>query len=125
MEQQQKEEKAKEPIGVFGRLFTENTTSRILDYFISHRFHYYSVDQVANDLGLPKEIVSEAIEQLEKREIIRQDKRIENSNNTANEIAYTLFVESMTANAIIRAAIEIANTERTSSVTQNREQNEQ
>jgi hypothetical protein len=29
--QHQKEEKVMEPIGVFGRLFTENATTRILD----------------------------------------------------------------------------------------------
>lgn len=112
MDQQQKEEgELKEPIGVFGSLFTNNATARILDYFISHRFHSYSADEVAKDLGLSKEIVLEAIDQLEKREIVRQEKRIE---NTANETAYTLFVESMTANVIIRAAIEINNAERMS-----------
>jgi hypothetical protein len=121
MEQQQKEGELKEPIGVYGRLFTENATARILDYFISHRFHSYSADQIVKDLELSTEIVSEAIDQLEKREIVRQEKRIE---NTANETMYTLFVESMTANVIIRAAFEIANAERISSEKQNREQDE-
>jgi hypothetical protein len=41
----------------------------------------------------------------------------------ANDILFTLYVESMTANAIIRAAFEIANTERISSEKQNKEQN--
>lgn len=121
MEQQQREGELKEPIGVFGRLFTENAPARILDYFISHRFHSYSADQVAKDLGLSKKIVSEAINQLEIREIVRQEKRIE---NTANDITYTLYVESMTANAIIRAAFEIANAERISSEKQISKQNE-
>jgi predicted ArsR family transcriptional regulator len=111
MEQQQKEGKTKEPIGVVGRLFTDNPTARILDHFISHRFQPYSVDQVGKALELSNAIVSEAIDQLEKREIVRQDKRGE---NTANETTYTLFVESMTANTIIRAAFEMAKTERIS-----------
>ncbi|WP_415311999.1 hypothetical protein [Candidatus Nitrosocosmicus sp. FF01] len=118
MEQLHEEEKSKEPIGVFGRLFTGHATARILDYFISHRFHSYSADQVAKDLVLSKEIVSEAIDRLEKREIVRPDKRIENA---ADETTYTLFVESMTTNAIIRAAFEIANAERVSSEKQNKE----
>ena len=118
MEQQQKEWELIEPIGVYGRLFTGNATARILDYFISHRFHSFSIDQVAKDLGLSKKIVSAAISQLEKREIVRLDKRVKN----ANETAYTLYVESMTANVIIRASIEIANAERTASENQNREQ---
>ncbi len=46
MEQQQKEEGLKESIGVFARLFTDNATARILDYFISHRFRSYSADQI-------------------------------------------------------------------------------
>lgn len=121
MEQEQKGEGLKEPIGVFGRLFTENATARILDYFISHRFHSYSADQVAKDLELPNEIVSEAIDQLEKREIVRQYKRIENRNTTANDKAYTLYVESMTSNVLIRAAFEIANAERISAERQNKE----
>lgn len=115
MKQQQKEGELKEPIGVFGRLFTNNATARILDYFISHRFHSYSADQVAKDLELSKEIVLEAIDQLETREIVRQDKRMEN----ANDILFTLYVESMTANAIIRAAFEIVNAERNLSEKQN------
>jgi hypothetical protein len=122
MEQKQKEGELKEPIGVFGRLFMNNATARILDYFISHRFHSYSTDQVAKDLDLSKEIVSEALDQLEKREIVRQDKRIENLNDYANETAYAFFGESMTANVIIRAAFEIANAERISSEKQNGEQ---
>jgi hypothetical protein len=69
MEQQQSEEKPNEPNGVFGRLFTENATARILDYFISKRFHSYSADQVAEDLGLSKEIASYAIDQLEKEKL--------------------------------------------------------
>jgi hypothetical protein len=121
MEQQQKEDKAKEPIGVFGRLFANNATARILDYFISYRFHSYSADQIVKDLELSKEIVSETINQLEIREIVRQDKKLEN----ANDIFFTLYVESMTANAIIRSAFEIANAEKISSEKQNREQNEQ
>jgi predicted transcriptional regulator len=120
MEQQQKEGELKEPNGVFGRLFTNNATATILDYFISHRFHSYSTDQVAKDLELSKEIVSEAIDRLEKREIVRQDKKLEN----ANDFLFTLYVESMTANIIIRAAFEIANAERISSEKQNREKNE-
>jgi hypothetical protein len=92
-----------------------------LDYFISHRFHSYSADQVAKDLELSNEIVSEAIDRLEKTDIIRQDKRIENN---ANETVYTLFVESMPAHVIIRTAFEIANAERISSEKQNREENQ-
>ncbi|MGD9672069.1 MAG: hypothetical protein AB7U98_01165 [Candidatus Nitrosocosmicus sp.] len=120
MEQQRKEGELKEPIGVFERLFTNNATAKILDYFISHRFHSYSIDQVAEDLGISKKIVSEAINQLEIREIVRQDKKMEN----ANDILFTLYVESMTDNAIIRAAFEIANAERISSERQNREPKE-
>lgn len=111
MEQQQKEEKAKEPNGVFGRLFTDNPTARILDYFISHRFHSFSIEEVCKALGLSDIMVSESIELFEKREIVRPDKRLENANATA----YTLYVESMTANVLIRAAFEIANAERISS----------
>ena len=120
MEQQQKEGELKEPIGVFGRLFTNSDTARILDYFISHRFHSFPIDEVGKDLELPNEIVSEGIHQLEKREIVRQDRKMENTN----DIVYTLYVESMTTNAIIRAAFEMANAERISSEKQNREQNE-
>lgn len=80
-------------------------TARILDYS-------YSTDQVAKDLELSKEIVKEAIDRLEKREIVRQNKRTENPSIPASEIAYILFVESMIANVIIRAAFEIANVER-------------
>jgi hypothetical protein len=107
--------RANEPIGIFGRLFTDNTTARVLDYFISHRFHSYSADQVAKDLELSNETVSVAINQLEKRNIVRPDKRTKNSSDSPNDIAYTLYVESMTANVIIRAAFEIANAERISS----------
>ena len=121
MEQEQKEGELKEPIGVFGRLFTDNATARILDYFISHRFHSYSADQIAKDLELPNEILSEGIHQLEKREILRQDRKMENTN----DIVYTLYVESMTANVIIRVAFELANAERISSEKQKREQNEE
>lgn len=96
-----------------------------MDYFISQRFQSYSADQVAKDSELSKEIVSEAIDRLEKREIVRQDKRLENINNNVNETAYTLYVESMTANVLIRAAFEIANAERISSEKQNREENGQ
>lgn len=122
MEQQQKEGVLKEPIGVFERLFVDNATARILDYFISYRFRSFSIVEIAKALELSKEIVSEAIDQLEKREIVRHNERIDNN---ANETAYTLFVESMTANAIIRAAIEIDNAERISSEKQNIEQNAQ
>jgi hypothetical protein len=115
VEKQQKVEKAKESIGVFGRLFTNNATARILDYFISHRFHSFSIDELGKDLGLSNEIVSEGINQLEKRDIVRRDKRVEHANNTFNDILYILYVESMTANAIIRAGIEIANAESISS----------
>jgi hypothetical protein len=125
MEQQQKEGELKEPIGVFGRLFTENATARILDYFISHRFHSFSIDDISKNLELSNETASVAIDQLEKREIVRQDNGIENSNTTANHKAYSLYVESMTANAIIRAGFEIANAERIFSEKQKREQNEQ
>jgi hypothetical protein len=121
MEQQQKEGELKEPIGVFGRLFTNNATARILDYFISHRFHSFSIDEVGKALKLSNEVVSESIEQLEKIEIVRQDEKVEN----ANDVVYTLYVESMTANVLIRAAFEIANVERTSFEKQNREQNGQ
>ncbi len=124
MEQQQKEEKAKEPIGVFGRLFTENATARILDYFISHRFHSFSIAEVGKALELSHEIVLEGISELEKRDNVRQDKRVENADNAAKDILFTLYVESMTANAIIRAAFEIANTERNSSKRENTEQNQ-
>jgi hypothetical protein len=119
MEQQQKEGELKERIGVFGRLFTDNATARILDYFIAHRFHSCSADKVARDLELSKEIVSEAINRLEKREIVRQDKRAEKADNAV----YILYVESMTANVIIRAAFEIANAERMFFEKQTREQN--
>jgi hypothetical protein len=61
MEQQQKEGELKEPFGVFGRLFTNKATARILDYFILHRYHSYSADQVAKDLELSYETVSAAI----------------------------------------------------------------
>lgn len=111
MEQQQKGGELKEPIGVFGRLFTDNATARILDYFILHRFHSFSIDEVAKDLELPNEVVLEAIEQFEKRDIVRQDVSMENTN----DIVYTLYVESMTANVIMRAVFEIANAERISS----------
>jgi predicted transcriptional regulator len=77
MEQQQKEGKTKEPIGVVGRLFTDNPTARILDHFISHRFQPYSVDQVGKALELSNAIVSEGINQIEKKEIVRQAKKIE------------------------------------------------
>lgn len=124
MEQQQKEGELIEPNGVFGRLFTNNATARILDYFISHRFHSCSADQIAKDLDFSKEIVSEAIDQFEKREIVRQDKRVENTDNLSSDIAYTLYVESMTSNIIIRAAFEMANAERTFFEKQNREENQ-
>jgi hypothetical protein len=120
MEHQQKEGELKEPIGVFGRLFTDNATARILDYFITHRFHSFSIDELVKALKLSNEIVSEAIDQLEKRDIVRQDKRIENANN----IIYTLYVESMTANVLIRAAFEISNAERIFSEKHSREQKE-
>jgi hypothetical protein len=48
---------------------------------------------VAKVRGLSSEKVSEGINQLEKREIVRQDKSLENANNTGNNIAYTLYVE--------------------------------
>jgi len=125
MEQQQKEEgELKEPIGVFGRLFVNNATAKILDYFISHRFNSFTIDEVGKTLELSNETVSEGINQLEKREIVRQARNIENSNSNANNIAYMLYVESMTSNAIIRAAFEIANAEGISPEKQNRDQNE-
>jgi hypothetical protein len=117
MEQQQKEGELKEPIGVFGRLFAENSTAMILDYFISNRFNSFSIDEVTKALVLSNEIVTAAIERLEKREIVRRDESV----GIANDAVYTLFVESMTTNVIIRAAFEIANAERISSEKQNRD----
>lgn len=110
----QKVGELKEPIGVFEKLFVNNATTRILYYFISRRFHSYSVDQVSRDLELSKEIMSESINQLEKRDIVRRDKRRVDTNGVANDLSYTLYVESMTANVVIRAAIEITNAERMS-----------
>ena len=110
----QKVGELKEPIGVFEKLFVNNATTRILYYFISRRFHSYSEDQVSRDLELSKEIMSESINQLEKRDIVRRDKRRVDTNGVANDLSYTLYVESMTANVVIRAAIEITNAERMS-----------
>jgi hypothetical protein len=64
--------------------------------------------------------VSEGISQLEQREVVRHAKKNENEKDTV----YTLYVESMTANVLIRAAFEIANAERISSEKQNKEQND-
>jgi hypothetical protein len=61
--------------------------------------------------------VLEAINQLEIRGIVRQDKKIEN----ANDILFTLYIESMTANVLIRAAFELANAEKIFSEGENRE----
>jgi hypothetical protein len=118
MEHQQKGE-LQEPIGVFGRVFTDNPTARILDYFISHRFNSFSIDEVGKDLELSKAVVLETIGNLEKRDSVRQDKRLENAINTV----YTLYVESMTTNLLIKAAFEISQTERIFSEKQNREEN--
>jgi hypothetical protein len=67
---------------------------------------------VSKALGLSNETVSEGINRLEKREIVRLSKKTENANDMANNTVYTLYIELMTANAIIRAAYEIANAER-------------
>ena len=42
---------------------TDNEAARILDYFISHRYHPYTLDQVAKDLELSNKILLEAISQ--------------------------------------------------------------
>jgi hypothetical protein len=67
--------------GCFRSFQSSCKTARILDYFIFHRFHSFSIDVLGKALELSNEIFSGAIEQLEKREIVRQAKKIKNPNN--------------------------------------------
>ena len=50
---------------------------------------------------------------------LRHDKISQNANNTTSEIEYTLYLQSMTDNVIMRGSDEIANAEKVCSEKQN------
>lgn len=92
-------------LGVFGRLNYGAAPSKVLDFFIENRSDIYTQTQVAEDTRLSNKTAFAAIKHLEKRGLVKLDRRIGSAN------MYKLNLESEAAKSLIKAAIEIGSIE--------------
>jgi DNA-binding MarR family transcriptional regulator len=91
--------------GVFARLNYGAAPSKVLDFFIENKNDMYSQTEVAEDTNLSNKTAFLAIKHLEKRGLIKLERKIGSAN------MYRLNLGSAAAKALVKAAFEISSIE--------------